>query len=75
MRKPDPCSTCGSDRPADSPGGLCPYCLMQIGLLEDAEPDEGEASALERGTEPRQWIPKHETTIELGESIRQGARR
>ncbi len=45
---------------------------MQIGLLEDDEPDEGEASALDHGTEPRQWIPKHETTIELGESIRAG---
>jgi len=43
---------------------------MQIGLLEEDEPGEGEASAIEDGPEPRQWIPQHEPTIEPGESVR-----
>ena len=31
----DPCPTCGTPRPADSPAGICPLCLMRLGLDDD----------------------------------------
>jgi tetratricopeptide (TPR) repeat protein len=37
----DPCPTCGTPRPADSPAGICPLCLMRLGL-DDDEPLSGE---------------------------------
>ncbi len=31
------CPKCGSPMPADAPQGLCPRCVMEIGLASDAE--------------------------------------
>ncbi len=35
MREPNPCPTCGSPRPEGSPGGMCPRCLLRIGLGDE----------------------------------------
>ena len=35
------CRTCGTERPAVSPGNLCPGCLMQLGLEVDLGDDGG----------------------------------
>jgi serine/threonine-protein kinase len=31
----DRCRGCGKKRPADAPGGLCPACLLKVGLASD----------------------------------------
>ncbi len=38
MVETDPCPTCGTPRPADSPAGICPLCLMRLGLDEEDPP-------------------------------------
>lgn len=38
------CSECGSSLPADAPQGLCPQCLMKLGLPTGAEADRAAAS-------------------------------
>ena len=38
------CSECGSSLPADAPQGLCPQCLMKLGLPTGAEADGAAAS-------------------------------
>jgi serine/threonine protein kinase len=42
MPEPTPCSVCGCELPTDSPGGLCPNCLLSQGL---DGPDNGAAQA------------------------------
>jgi len=34
------CSQCGAELPADAPQGLCPQCLMKLGLPTGAETDK-----------------------------------
>jgi predicted Ser/Thr protein kinase len=34
------CPQCGAELPADTPQGLCPQCLMKLGLPTDAQADE-----------------------------------
>jgi DNA-directed RNA polymerase specialized sigma24 family protein len=58
MGEIDRCPTCGSVRPASSPGGLCPFCLLRIGLSgEDFDRDDvglrpGPGEALEDAGRP-----------------------
>jgi len=37
MAQEQHCSQCGANIPADAPGGLCPRCLMRIGLESEAD--------------------------------------
>ena len=37
------CSQCGGELPADAPQGLCPQCLMRLGLPTDAGVDKAES--------------------------------
>ncbi len=45
MAQTEVCRKCGTQRPAVSPGNLCPGCLMRLGLAAD-DPDE-DAAALD----------------------------
>jgi tetratricopeptide (TPR) repeat protein/tRNA A-37 threonylcarbamoyl transferase component Bud32 len=41
MNDSEKCRVCGQTRPADAPAGLCPACLLRVGLAaEDAGNDE-----------------------------------
>ena len=37
MAVPKLCPKCGSDKPVQSPGGLCPVCMLREGLDRDSE--------------------------------------
>jgi serine/threonine protein kinase len=56
------CSECGGNLPADTPQGLCPQCLMKLGLPTGVEADkagtEGERSDVPTsGTLPGRFVP------------------
>ncbi|MHC4891256.1 MAG: serine/threonine-protein kinase, partial [Planctomycetota bacterium] len=56
------CSECGGKLPADAPQGLCPQCLMKLGLPTGAEANkagaEGERSDVPTtGTPPGRFVP------------------
>jgi len=44
MAEENHCPQCGAKLPADAPQGLCPQCLMKLGLTTGAEPDKAGAS-------------------------------
>ena len=44
MAKERQCSECGGELPADAPQGMCPKCLMKLGLPTGAESDKAAAS-------------------------------
>ena len=44
MAEENHCPQCGAELPADAPQGLCPKCLMKLGLPTGAEPDKADAS-------------------------------
>src|SRR6478609_3072260 len=50
MSAPDTCPKCGTPRPARSPGGLCPGCLLQHGLV--GEIARGGMGAVLKGRDP-----------------------
>src|SRR5688572_15903032 len=59
---PKTCPRCGADLSgAPSPGGLCPKCLMQLGL--ESEPAQREVVVTSAGAPPREAPPSPE---ELG---------
>ena len=45
MTNPTICSRCGSSLGADAPQGLCPACLLQVGLVGPVEEDREVAAA------------------------------
>jgi len=50
------CSECGSSLPADAPQGLCPQCLMKLGLPTGVEVDNP-AGPAERSNVPTSTTP------------------
>jgi len=50
MTTPGHCKQCGKDLPADAPQGLCPQCLMKLGLPSEAPTREGPEKTLESGS-------------------------
>src|SRR5262245_42860243 len=42
------CSRCGAERPADSPGGHCPRCLVAVALAETSEDGSNAFTSLPR---------------------------
>ncbi len=50
------CSECGRSLPADAPQGLCPQCLIKLGLPTGAEVQDA-ASADESGDIPTSGVP------------------
>lgn len=42
------CNECGGKLPADAPQGLCPQCLMKLGLPSDAGAERRAASEEQR---------------------------
>ncbi len=44
MAEENQCPQCGAELPADAPQGLCPKCLMKLGLPTGAEPNKADAS-------------------------------
>ncbi len=44
MAEENQCPQCGAELPADAPQGLCPQCLMKLGLPTGAEADKADAS-------------------------------
>lgn len=63
------CPACGLERPSDAPGGLCPRCLMRMGLDDAPSPrgrDRRELSPHRAGRILLDRIRSHETIIELG---------
>ena len=42
------CGQCGKGLPADAPGGLCPECLLKVGLQSQSQepPDQGAEGVL-----------------------------
>jgi len=44
MAEENKCPQCGAELPADAPQGLCPKCLMKLGLPTGAEADKADAS-------------------------------
>ncbi|HUU16223.1 MAG TPA: serine/threonine-protein kinase [Sedimentisphaerales bacterium] len=55
MAEESHCPQCGAELPADAPQGLCPQCLMKLGLPTGAEPDKAGAS------EPTSDVPTSAT--------------
>jgi len=56
------CSECGGELPADAPQGLCPQCLMKLGLPTGAEADKAAApgdrsDVPTTGTPPGRFVP------------------
>ena len=68
------CKECGSKLPTDTPQGLCPQCLMKLGLPSGADAD-GVATFDDRSdvptsvTPPAGFIPP--STVELGDQFPQ----
>src|SRR5947208_16303554 len=46
MASENTCPDCGSQQPADAPAGLCPRCLLRLGLGDDLSsvPERGDHS-------------------------------
>jgi len=44
MAEPNRCPQCGGELPDDAPQGLCPQCLMKLGLPTGAEADKAGSS-------------------------------
>jgi len=44
MAEENQCPQCGAELPADAPQGLCPQCLMKLGLPADANTDKANTS-------------------------------
>ncbi len=55
MAEENHCPQCGAELPADAPQGMCPKCLMKLGLPTGAEPDKAGAS------EPTSDVPTSAT--------------
>jgi tRNA A-37 threonylcarbamoyl transferase component Bud32 len=55
MAEENHCPQCGAKLPADAQQGLCPQCLMKLGLPTGAEPDKAGAS------EPTSDVPTSAT--------------
>ncbi|MGP0062392.1 MAG: protein kinase domain-containing protein [Isosphaeraceae bacterium] len=53
------CPTCGAERPADAPGGVCPACQMRQTLAADAPPPAEIGAA----TIPADTRPDHATEV------------
>jgi serine/threonine protein kinase/tetratricopeptide (TPR) repeat protein len=51
MNGPPKCSRCGSELPLDAPGGHCLACLLQLGLISDAEKSDDAATEVTQDTE------------------------
>ncbi|HUU16224.1 MAG TPA: serine/threonine-protein kinase [Sedimentisphaerales bacterium] len=55
MAEENHCPQCGAELPADAPQGMCPKCLMKLGLPTGAEADKADAS------EPTSDVPTSAT--------------
>jgi hypothetical protein len=56
------CSECGGKLPADAPQGMCPQCLMKLGLptgaeTEKAGPKDEGSDVPTTGTPPGRFVP------------------
>jgi tRNA A-37 threonylcarbamoyl transferase component Bud32 len=56
------CSQCGGSLPADAPQGLCPQCLMKLGLPTEIQPGKSETQNQQNGiqtdaTPPAGFVP------------------
>ena len=56
MAAAKPCPQCGCSMPPDSPAGLCPDCLLGVGMLP-SDPDPGELPQGGRGPTQAQPTP------------------
>jgi eukaryotic-like serine/threonine-protein kinase len=45
---PARCPSCGAERPANAPGGLCPRCVLQHAMESDNSSDDASAAGLAR---------------------------
>jgi len=45
----DRCPNCGAQRPSTAPAGLCPQCLLRLGLGADLSNDRGDSRTTPRG--------------------------
>ncbi len=48
----EPCPRCGAGRPANAPAGLCPRCLLRLGLDADLSAGSDDAAADAREDAP-----------------------
>ena len=44
MAEQHKCQQCGTELPANAPGGVCPKCVMKLGLPTGADPEQSPAS-------------------------------
>ena len=59
MAEHNRCPQCGGELPADAPQGLCPQCLMKLGLPTDAQagPSKPASDAPTSATPPPGFTP------------------
>ena len=62
MAETEKCTECGADLPADAPQGLCPKCLIKLGLPTGAETDktatpDDQSNVPTNTTPPARFVP------------------
>ncbi len=72
MAEESKCRQCGGELPANAPGGVCPKCVMKLGLPTGAEPDkspihDNQSAAPTSDTPPSSFVPPE--PAELAEKL------
>ncbi|MHC4582397.1 MAG: protein kinase domain-containing protein, partial [Planctomycetota bacterium] len=67
MAKERHCNECGSEMAPDAPQGLCPQCLMKLGLEGDADITFGDADPVATSGGPGTVIGRYKLLDEIGE--------
>jgi len=62
MGEKQKCQQCGAELPANAPGGVCPKCIMQLGLPTGVDPEKPPAQDNQNAiptsaTPPRDFVP------------------
>jgi len=62
MAEEDRCQQCGAELPTNAPGGICPKCIMVLGLPTGADPEKAPAPDAQRvvptsATPPGAFMP------------------
>jgi len=72
MAEEKKCQQCGTQLPANAPGGVCPKCIMKLGLPTSVDPErraepDGQAVVPTSATPPGGFVPPE--PAELGEKL------
>lgn len=72
MGEENRCQQCGAELSANAPGGVCPKCIMKLGLPTGADPEKAPAPDAQRvvptsATPPGGFVPPRPE--ELGEKV------